>query len=158
MKIVDSAVDLINGSATSSSPLLIVNNIQHTQDAAMLQQNHIQTNNIHASDMQHNTNLQHIMQHENVAKEITNLNALPVSIQDRKCEVTSQYCNAAKKKRKLEESGFYRTPVADKRQMYENMTNDHTLIPDNYTNFDCNVSWHTPVLSTNNTQAGKWWT
>lgn len=86
-------------------------------------------------------------------KHIISMTPLPVETDDKKYEVPLQFSPPSKKKRRLEESVFYRTPVMDKKPMYENDISDHTLVHDGYVTFDCNLqSWSTAA------PVGKWWT
>lgn len=101
---------------------------------------------------------------------------IPSAIVDRKYDLSSpSYYSTAttattpfsKKKRKMNEcspsSVLFRSPssvgltMGDRRPMYENDSNDHTLLSDNYSNFDCNVSWQTSSLPAINASVGKWW-
>lgn len=161
LKIIDSAVDTINNSTNNHQSQILSNNFQPIQSStSMIPHDHIQTNNIQLTNIQSIPMEQSNIQHENhhIPKQMTDMNPMTASIPDRKYEIPSQYYPLLKKKRKVEEPGFYRPSIVDKRPIYENIPNDHSLVPDNYSTFDCNLPWQTPTISTGNAAVGKWWT
>lgn len=166
LKIMDSAIDIFNHSMTSPVHLPLSNSLQstntNTTPPLINTVIHLPSNNVSmATNQMHVSNIQHTVisphDNQNVPKCITTLNSLPVTIPERKYEISSQYYQTFKKKRKIEEANCYRSPAIDKRPIFENVPNEHVLVPDNYSAFECNLSWQTPAVSAGATQAGKWW-
>lgn len=158
----DSAIDVLNTSAivspqqvvpphsqSSAAASSMMSTVVHLPlDTTSIASNH---NHMHASNIQHNGLSP---DNQNVPKSMT---SIPMSIHERKYELPAQFYPNVKKKRKIEESGFYRPPVVDKRPVFENLQNEHAILPDSYGTFECNLSWHTPTISTGGPPSTKWW-
>lgn len=159
----DSAFEVLSQTANSQPPQMsappqptntgasmIDNMVHHQSNTTAMMPNHMLAPNV-----QHNS----VLHDDHVSKCVPpTMNSLPVNIPERKFEISTQYYPNIKKKRKMEEAGFYRPPVMDKRTVFENMPNEHALLTDNYSTFDCNLSWLAPPISTGAAPATKWWT
>lgn len=157
---IDSGIGSLCGSLQSCQAEMLTN--AHTiPNSSLVPMNNEASNqlisvSVHQVAVQHASNNDECDSH--LQKHITSMTPVPLETEDKKYEVPLQFSPPLKKKRRLEEPVFYRTPVMDKKPMYENVISDHALVHDSYVSFDCNLqSWPTATISGTAT-VGKWWT